>query len=195
VANDPPAAGEGNPETAALAALDDGDRDRVLEILMAAYGEPLYRFCRQLTGDAELAEEVHQATFVQAHDALPRFRRRSTLKTWLFGIARHRSLDAIKKRRRFRRRFTQVETLPEPATADAEAEDGLVARDRRAALRSCLETLAPRVRSAVLLRYQEGFSYVDMARVSGDRPPTLQARVSRALPVLRRCLEERGVAW
>jgi DNA-directed RNA polymerase specialized sigma24 family protein len=70
----------------------------------------------------------------------------------------------------------------------------LAERDRNEALRRCLGELSPHVRTAVLLRFQEGFSYEEMARAVRERAPALQARVARALPVLRRCLEGRGFA-
>jgi DNA-directed RNA polymerase specialized sigma24 family protein len=44
------------------------------------------------------------------------------------------------------------------------------------------------------LRFQQGVTYEEMARREGERPATLQARVARALPVLRRCLERGGDA-
>jgi RNA polymerase sigma-70 factor (ECF subfamily) len=44
---------------------------------------------------------------------------------------------------------------------------------------------------AVLLRYQEGFSFEEMGRICRERPGTLQQRVARALPVLRACIEKR----
>ena len=56
-----------------------------------------------------------------------------------------------------------------------------------------LEKLEPHVRIAVVLRYQEGFSYEQMAQICHEKPATLQARVARAMPLLRRCLENKGV--
>ena len=44
----------------------------------------------------------------------------------------------------------------------------------------------------VLLRFRDGLSYPEMARACGERAPTLQARVARAMPALRRCLESEG---
>ena len=48
--------------------------------------------------------------------------------------------------------------------------------------------------AAVLLRFQQGLSYPEIARLSNEKAPALQVRVARALPVLRRCLEEKGMA-
>ncbi|HEX9731227.1 MAG TPA: RNA polymerase sigma factor [Thermoanaerobaculia bacterium] len=182
-----------DPERRALAALDRADPRAALAVLMEAYGTPLYRFCRQLVGDDALAEDVLQMTFVQAHDGLPRFARRSSLSTWLFGIARHRCLDALKAARRRRARFQLVADPPEAPDGGAAADERLAARSLRGALRRCLDKLAPAVRTAVLLRFQEDLSYPEMALVCGARPPALQARVARALPALRRCLESEGV--
>ncbi len=183
-----------DPERAALAALDRGSPDDALAILMRAYGTAVYRHCRQMVMDDDLAQEVHQMTFVQAHEGLARFARRSSLRTWLFGIARHRCLDLLKMHRRRHKRFGSIEEapdLPEPARS---AEDHLSERSVARVLESCLRGLAPHVRAAVLLRYQQGLSYPEIARLSNEKAPTLQVRVARALPLLRRCLEEKGVA-
>ncbi len=182
-----------DPEQQALEALDREDYKAVLTLLMQAYGNHLYRFCCQLVGNEELAEDVHQMTFVQAYEGLPRFARRSSLRTWLFGIARHRGLDALKILRRRRARFQQVATLPDSADTSDDVEDRLTARSRTQVLERCLQKLAPGIRAAVLLRYQAETSYPEMSRICHERPATLQARVARALPLLRRCLENQGL--
>jgi len=183
-----------DPERAALAALDRGSSDDALALLMREYGTAVYRYCRQMMADDDLAQEVQQMTFVQAHEGLARFARRSSLRSWLFGIARHRCLDHLKMHRRRYKRFGPIEEasdLPEPGGS---AEDRLSERSVARVLESCLRGLAPRVRTAVLLRYQQGLSYPEIARLSNEKAPALQVRVARALPLLRRCLEERGVA-
>ena len=67
-------------------------------------------------------------------------------------------------------------------------------RSRSRLLADCLSSLAPRARDTVLLRFQQGLSYPEIARLSDEKAPALQIRVARALPLLRRCLEEKGVA-
>ncbi len=180
------------PETLVRQAIARGDLDCALEVLMDTFGTAVYRYCRHLVGDAELAEEVHQTTFIQAYDGLEGFRGHSSLRTWLFGIARHRSLDAVKIRRRRDRRFQLTDRLPERPSPLPPQDDQLSARSHLAALADCLAALGPRVRDAILLRFQQGLSYVEMARVADERPPALRARVVRALPALRHCLESKG---
>jgi RNA polymerase sigma-70 factor, ECF subfamily len=184
-----------DPEWSALAALDRGKPEEALSILMREYGNGVFRYCRQMLGSDDLAEEVQQLTFVQAYEGLAKFARRSSLKTWLFGIARHRCLDFAKTNRRRLRRFGPLEEAPpDVAAPGASVEDRLAAGARARVLESCLQTLGPRVRDAVVLRFQQGLSYPDIARLSGEKAPALQIRVARALPVLRRCMEEKGMA-
>ena len=61
------------------------------------------------------------------------------------------------------------------------------------ALDDCLAQLTPEVRAAVLMRFQQGLRYDEIARGTGERSGTLHMRVTRALPVLRRCLEGKGI--
>jgi len=179
-------------ERIVLEALDADDFKTALTILMDAYGTQVYRFCRFMVSDPALAEDTHQVTFVQAYESLKRFSRQSTLRTWLFSIARHRCLDAVKVAARRKTRFEAVAEAPEKPLDEPTVDERLVQRARREALAGCLGELRPEVRTAVLLRFQEELSYPEIARVSGDRAATLQARVARALPVLRSCLERKG---
>ena len=176
-------------EAAARAALASRDRRSALRILMDAYGRVIYGFCRVAVGDAALAEDVLQVVFVEAYESLSRFAGRSSLLTWLFGIARHRALDAAKTRRRWLRRLRSFFSGEPTHVSGA---DGLLEqRQQSAIVVDCLKRLRPQVRLAVLMRCQEGFSYEEMARMSRERAATLQARVARALPLLRRCIEVR----
>lgn len=173
-------------EQEAVAALERGDRARVLTLLMREYGADVYRHCRLVLGDRDLADEVHQTVFVQAYRDLGGFSRRSSFRSWLLGIARHRCLDAFKITRRWRRRFALVTRLPEVVDTSGAANGELELAGQAAALEAALARLAPEVRSAVVLRHQEGLSFDEMAEICGERATTLQARVARALPKLRK---------
>lgn len=184
-------------ERRALEALDRGDHREALRLLMDTYGDAIYGFCLRMVREADLAADVHQTVFVQAWEGFGRYSRKSTLRGWLYGIARHRCLDALKSLRRRQKRFELVEEVPASAQVsepDSGVEARLVEGVYTLALGRCLGELAPRVRTAILLRYQEGFSYTEMSAQCDERPATLQARVARAMPVLRRCLESQGLA-
>jgi RNA polymerase sigma factor (sigma-70 family) len=180
----------GGDDTDVHDALAVGDRRRALTLLMRRYGDAVYRYCCDLIRDEAVAEDVHQQVFVEAYRDLPTFQHRSHLRTWLFGIARHRCLDAAKTGRRWQNRYKNetpgdlTDDTPPPA-------DNIDQRRMVDALRHCLGELAPNSRSAVLLRFREGLSYEEMASMASEKPGTLQQRVARSMPVLRRCVERR----
>jgi len=184
----------GTAEQAVLALLERDDRRGALTALMRLYGDAIYRHCYGTLLDADLAADVHQTVFVEAWRDLPRFSGRSSFKTWLFAIARHRCLDALKIGRRRRSRFTTDDDAPEPADPARDAETDLAARSMLPPLENCLGGLRAESRTAVLLRFQESMSYEDMGKLTGELAGSLQARVARAMPVLRKCLEAAGVS-
>jgi RNA polymerase sigma-70 factor (ECF subfamily) len=181
-------------ESRAQDALGRSDHRAALTVLMDAYGNDIYRFCRRLTGDAQLAEDLRQVIFMQAFEDLSRLPPRSTLRGWLYGIARHRCLDACKGRRRWRKHFQLTDALPEQtAAAVPDPADALDQTALQRALTHCLDKLDVELRMLIHMRYQDGLSYTELSGAFGAEPATLQARVTRAMPGLRRCVRGQGV--
>lgn len=163
-----------------------GDRERALGLLMDRYGDRVYRFAHAMTRDATIAEDVRQQAFLEAYRDFGRFERRALLRTWLFGIVRHRCLDATKLQRRWWRRFKN-DPPEDPELLPPDLDRGTMAR----LLMECLSRLQPRAREAVVMRYVEGLAYESASEITGELAGTIQQRVGRALPVLRRCLDSR----
>src|SRR5262249_6004313 len=92
--------GGAEPDADIQALVAAGDFTASLRLLMKRHGPPVYRPCRGAPRDAALADDIHQQVFIEAHRDLGRFAGRSTIRTWLFAIARHRVLDAAKARSR-----------------------------------------------------------------------------------------------
>jgi RNA polymerase sigma factor (sigma-70 family) len=184
------AARRSDPDADVLALVDRGDAQGALRRLMRRHGGAIYRFCREALHDAALADDVHQQIFIAADRDMARFRRRSTLRAWIFGIARHRVLDAAKARHRARVRHAPVvpTELPDPRPSPPEVLDQI---RLHGALIACLRELDDDLRTALLLRFQQGFTYEEMAVMCGEQAGTLHARVIRALPVLRARIERR----
>ena len=173
--------------------MREHDRSMVVRQLMTDHGDAVFGICVRILRDRVLAEDVQQQVFLEAHRDLARFEGRSTLRAWLFGITTHRCQDAIKMRRRRERRFHNddqaVRKLVDPAAdPHVELDRSRVTR----ALDDCLAELSVENRTAILLRFQLGMSYEEMASALRTRPDTLHARVSRGLRLLRRLLETRG---
>jgi RNA polymerase sigma factor (sigma-70 family) len=167
-----------------------GEYTAALREAMQRHGTAVYRYCREELHDAGLADDVQQQIFVQLHRDMAAFAGRAKFRTWLFAIARNRVRDAARSRRRAEAHFEHDETADTP---DPTADPGDRIDDARLiqALVACIEQLGEASRAAVLLRYQQGFTFEEMATICGDKPGTLQARVTRALRALARCVEAR----
>ena len=177
-----------NVEKRALDALHKRKRSVTLEILMAAYGDEIFRYCLGMLGVDADAQDVLQLTYIQAFEGLDQFGEDSSFRTWLYAIARNRCLDRLKMDRRRNARVVFSSSPP-----DSEYE-GKPSDPREAAiLQQCLEQLSQSARTAVLLRYQSDLSYPEVADIVQDKAGTIQARVARALPVLKACVEEHGL--
>ncbi len=185
-------------EAEAKAALSARDPRRAIAVLMRAYGTELFRFCREQLSDQEAAQDLLQVVFIQAFQSLDGYEPRSTLRAWLYGIARHRCLDAQKNRRRWARVVEPHHEAegepPDRPDAAPSGEEHLGARDLRAALEDCVQRLSATARETVLLRFRAELAYEEMAEACGEKIGTLRVRVARALPVLRKCLEEKEMS-
>lgn len=181
-----------NRELADLVAA--GQLRRALTLLMERHGDAVYSCALRVLRDEDAARDVLQQTFLAAYRDLPDFGGRSSVKTWLITIASHRALDWMRARRRSERRLVDDEGLEERGDEQAPSVQALLDGPREVrALEECLAQLTPEVRAALLMRFQQGLRYDEMARGTGERVGTLHMRVTRALPVLRRCLERKGI--
>lgn len=181
-----------DPEQRALAALDRKDHDEALSVLMLAYGNGVFRYCVQVMRNHHLAEEVLQETFIQAYGGLARFRRQSSLRTWIFSIAHNRCLDVLKKEGKQIRTVEPMADPPDAVDAGPRPDRLFAGRELSSIVEECLEKLTPEARAAILLRFQHELTYPEMAAIVGAREATLQARVTRALPLVKECVERSG---
>jgi len=88
-----------------------GGSERAFEVLFDRYHRPVFAFCRHLLGSREEAEDAVQLTFLAAYRDLVYAQAPSTLRPWLYAIARHRCLSILRARREH-----PVAEVPEPAT-------------------------------------------------------------------------------
>jgi len=177
-------------EDAALALVRRGQLAEALRILMAAYGAPITTFAVRIVHDRELANDVRQQVFLEAFQGIERFEGRSSLWSWLCGITYHRCLDELRRLRRAR--ADDDLELPEELFGHV---DPMMDADRvaqRRALELCLGKLSPAMRTQLLMRCFLGLTYAEIGETVGATHSTVQVRISRILPALRKCLRGEG---
>jgi RNA polymerase sigma-70 factor (ECF subfamily) len=173
----------GNGTRAALAS-DDGVRT-----VYAAHGPELYRFARRSLGDAGLAEEAVQETFLRAWQAAERFDETlGSLRTWLFAIIRNVVIDLS------RARAVRPELAGNATARDHAVDDDI---DRVLAawqVEEALRLIGDEHRVALVEVHYKGRSYAEVAGDLGVPVGTVKSRVFYALKAMRLALEELGWA-
>jgi len=169
------------PDTELIArAVALNDRAAFSELVLR-HQSSVRNFLRHLLrGDAALADDLAQDTFVQAYRGISRYRGDSSFRSWLLGIAHNHYRNA---RRRALVRGEVRDTQGEP---DAEAgEPHTRGADLRADLASALESLSADEQTAVHLFYHQGLSHPEIAAVSGWPLGTVKTHIGRGREKLR----------
>jgi RNA polymerase sigma-70 factor, ECF subfamily len=163
------------PDPGTVRAAADGDL-AAFEELVRAYQAQVWRFLRHLLGDAVLAEDVTQETFLRVFQRLRTFRYRSRFSTWVFQVARNAGIDALRARARQER----LAHLTPPPSAVAGADSG-------ADIVAALGCLSVKLRESLLLVEVLGLRYREVAQVLGVPEGTVKSRVAQA--------RQRVTAW
>jgi RNA polymerase sigma-70 factor, ECF subfamily len=169
-----------------------GERDQSFRLLMSMYGGRVLDFARRLTHDEAIAQDIRQQTFLEIWRGLDHFGERARLWTWVCAIAHNRSIDAARRQRRIGAGEVAIDFDVLEAVAPASEQPMDLAEHQ--ALELCLKQLRPEIRAQVLMRYAEGLSHAEIGKIIGDAEGTVQVRLGRVLPKLRRCLRAKGAS-
>jgi RNA polymerase sigma-70 factor (ECF subfamily) len=184
-----------------LAYQKTGDAEAFAE-LVRRYEKELYSYLRRYLGDASLAEDAFQATFLQVHTKCHQFEAGRKVRPWLYAIAMHQAVDALRRVKRQR-----MVSLDQPnAGPDTEGElttllamlDGeelspelrLEADERRRWVRAAVDALPDVLRSAVVLVYYQGLKYKEAAEILNIPVGTIKSRLHAALLKLHQAWKE-----
>ena len=153
-----------------------------LEEAMERWEKPMLHLCFAYLGDLALSEDAVQETFFRAWKGYARFRGEAQEKTWLTRIAVNACKDLMKSAgARKTDRSVTPDALPEGAVP-FEARDDTVTR--------AVLALPPKMKEAVLLRWYQGLTLEEMARVLRLPRSTVNYRLKKAKALLRDELEE-----
>lgn len=163
-----------------------GDRDAFAD-LVRHYDSRLRALAFHLLGGRQLMDDVMQEAYLKAFRALPRFRGRSSIGTWLYRLTYNACIDELK---RARRRPLSAELPAAPQTGSTVVPDPGEEIVQKSALRNALMGLSPTERAAVWLVDGAGFDYDGAAMVLGIPAGTVASRLSRGRDALRGALKE-----
>ena len=167
-----------------IASVLGGDRD-AFATLIQRYSDPLYRHALGMTGSPDVAEDILQQSFIKAYSHLAEVRGR--FDAWLFRIVANGCKDWLKN---IRRTHVSYDEDDQPSSFNTPDED-LDRSELRLDLDRALQSLAPSLREAFVMKHVEGRSYEEMAELLGTTVGALKMRVHRAREALQALLEEK----
>ncbi|MDF2836394.1 MAG: hypothetical protein K0Q63_2034 [Paenibacillus sp.] len=169
------------------------DRAEVLEELMSKYGEDVWRFAYYLTRRRDAADDIAQETFIVAYDRMYDFRGESNIRSWLFGIARNKSMRVLRGAFFRRVQTTDIRELNENIKGFAvSAEEVVIGRMDAGRVWRTVFRLRPKHREVLLMAYHYDMSMKEMAVALGIAEGTVKSRLARAKRSMAKLLNRAG---
>ncbi len=168
-----------------MADLARGD-EAALSALIVRHQARVWRIASGVLGDPEEAKDIAQMAFLRMVEAASGYRPEGRFTAWLRRLVTRLCLDHLRRR------------WPEPIEGgehlDTEADPGRVSgsEERHLELRGALLHLPPRQRMALVLRYDEGLGYAEIALALGDdaTPKLVERLLERGRKGLARLLQD-----
>jgi RNA polymerase sigma-70 factor, ECF subfamily len=154
--------------------------ERAFAALFDRFAGRTLRYLRGLVGDA--ADDVQQEVWLAVFRGIGGLVDPRAFRTWLYRAARHRAVDFLRRARRERELAAEAVAESAEDAGAAPDEDPLAALEPldQSALHDALAALAPAHREVLVLRYQDGLSYAEIALVVGCSVGTVRSRLHHA---------------
>lgn len=178
-----PAAGTGSGgEGQLIAACREGDREAFRQ-LFELHQRRVWSIAFHFIGEEAGARDITQQVFLKLFTTIGQFRSDASFSTWLYRLVANACLDEQRRRRRFLSFDFFRPSVRERGSAPSH-EETFVQGEITEGIQTAVRELSPKLRLPILLRYFEGMSYEEMARVLECSPGTVASRLNRGHKVL-----------
>ena len=165
---------------------------RRYEQWVRSFAQPLYRYAYRLTGNAQIAEDLVQETFVEAWRSISRQKEEERAKAWLFQILRYRHAHHLRDRGRRLQPMRLADNADEhPAGLIQQPLEVLAEKD---AIQTALDDLTPAMRETFMMVFVEGCTCRQTAENLRIPLGTVLSRLDAARRALRIALGEKETA-
>ena len=173
----------------------DGEDKRVLERaqhgdiraaseLIELFYARIYAFLRRLSGNDSDGADLAQRTFSRIWQALPGFAGRSSVSSWMHGIAYHVYVDWRRSAHRAEPRSDEWWALRPDGTA--RPDELAIQADISSAVYASVDRLEPELRDTIHLHYYQGLTIEETAEALGVATSTVKYRQRQALTELQK---------
>jgi RNA polymerase sigma-70 factor (ECF subfamily) len=154
------------------------------------YQDYVFTVVNRMVQHREEAQEITQDTFVKAYGSLSSFRGDSKFSSWLYTIAYRKTLDRIKKNKR----YAEFDALEQVLSADEDTETHglkrLVAQERSATIKAAIAQLEPVTAALISFYYYEELSVKEIEKITDLTPDNIKVKLYRGRKKLFQLLQQ-----
>ena len=171
--------------------------------LVRRYERELYRYLARYLGDPALADDVFQNTFLQVHLKRNLYEEGRPLRPWLYSIATHQAVDALRKKGRH-----PTLSLDQSAGSGGDNEVGslvdllvgegpgplatLQGEERKRWIQASIAKLPPTLRETLIMAYYQDLKYREIADALKVPVGTIKSRLHAAIAKLQQMARADG---
>jgi RNA polymerase sigma-70 factor (ECF subfamily) len=176
-------------DEALIGRIAAGDK-AAMQTLFERHQIKVYRFVLRLVRNETVAEDLISDVFLDVWRQADRFAGRSTVSTWLLGIARFKALSVLRKRPEEELDEEMMEAIPDDAD---DAEVALQKKDKAGIMRDCIRALSADHKEIIDLVYYHEKSVIEVATILDIPEATVKTRMFYARKKLGDLLRSHGV--
>lgn len=170
-----------------------------ISTLIEKYNRRVRDYIRMMVGDANVAADIAQETFIKAVSVIDegRYTDSGKFQSWILRIAHNKALDyfrAQKNNNSVSESSAGYNVLGTMKYADRSVEDSMISEQISADVRALVEMLPDEQREVVKLRYYSDLSFKEIAEQTGVSINTALGRMRYALINLRRMIQEKKIS-
>ena len=172
-----------------LKRIAGGDR-LAMQALYGRHQVRAFRYLVRMVRNEASAEDLISEVFLDVWRQAGAFEGRSSVSTWILGIARYKALSQVRKRSEAELDEGYAEQIIDDADTP---EIGLQKKDKGALIRKCLLALTPEHREIIDLVYYHEKSIEEIAHLLSIPPNTVKTRMFYARQKLSEVLKQAGI--
>jgi RNA polymerase sigma-70 factor (ECF subfamily) len=175
-------------EAEIVARVLKGDR-QAYALLVEKYKAPIYNLAYRMTGNFGDAEDLTQEIFIRAYQYLWRYDTRKKLFSWLYAIALNLIKNHLRKKNKKHNNSEELsahslaDNSPSPEAKFIETQE----------ITACLLRLEDELRALLIMKYQQGLSFEEIAEITGKSLSAVKMRIYRGLEKLKKSMKEQDI--
>lgn len=166
--------------------VQDGDLSK-MSLLFERHHRDLFGYFFRQTNDAAKSEDLVQDVFYRLLKYRHTYRGDGKFIYWMYSVAKNTLIGSMRKKKLVDKGDNEKEVARQ-ADPERNAEDLLIASERKQLLRRAMQELSPEKKEAIVLSKFQGLKYQEIAQLSNCTENTIKSRVHRGLMDLKEIL-------